>query len=44
MAGQGGADDETWKSLGPIGRKIYWAFVLVIALIFVTLFVVKLLQ
>ena len=44
MAGQGGPDDETWKKLGPTGRRIYWALVMVVVLVMAALFLVKLLR
>ncbi|CAJ0784374.1 hypothetical protein [Ralstonia chuxiongensis] len=28
MAALRGPDDETWKSMSPLARKVYWAVVL----------------
>ena len=31
MAAPGGPDDETWRQMSPLARRIYWAVVSLIA-------------
>ena len=30
MAAFPGPDDETWKSMSPLARKVYWAVILLV--------------
>jgi thiosulfate reductase cytochrome b subunit len=44
MAGQGGPDEETWKKMSPMEKKIYWAIVTVIVSLMVIAGLYKLLS
>jgi hypothetical protein len=31
MAGQGGPDEETWRNMSPLAKRVYWVLVAVVA-------------
>jgi len=38
LAGQGGPDEETWKKMTPLAKRIYWLIVIVmLVMMFVAL-------
>lgn len=44
MAGQGGPDEETWKRMRPVEKKLYWACVGVVLVLMIAAALYKVLH